>query len=92
MEYEIKQGYNFSVFNQYSFYRWSVGFGPCMYYGPVVWYLAYSIYFYVLRRIWLMIGLKTGPASINSTLTLGFSVNRLASTAPAEPPPTMMKL
>jgi hypothetical protein len=71
MEYEIKQGYNFSVFNQYSFCRWSVGFGPCMYYGPVVWYLAYSIYFYVLRRIWLMIAKKIPGAWLSQIRDAG---------------------
>ena len=36
------------------------------------------------------IDLSRGPASSSSTLTLGSSLSRLASTQPAEPPPTMM--
>ena len=35
------------------------------------------------------IDLSTGPASSSSTLTLASSVSRLASTHPAEPPPTI---
>lgn len=44
---------------------------PCMYYGPVVWYLAYSIYFYVLRRIWLMIAKKIPGAWLSQIRDAG---------------------
>jgi hypothetical protein len=40
----------------------------------------------------LISGLESrGPASISSTLFAGSADNRLASTQPAEPAPTMMK-
>ncbi len=59
-----------------------------------------SISKFQLKDLWLSsrvkpagmsihIDLSRGPASSSSTLTFGSSVSRLASTQPAEPPPTM---